>query len=179
MRINNASSPDPPTVSELAEALGETVRKCELFAKNWRNRIFCVELGRGAVVVAKQVVRGTDTMVQYQYGQLEALARLQIPGLRLPKALALLRAKRTLVMEFARGKTIRDLAWNGTRRDDLLPVCELAGKISARIHSAWTREIAPMPVDLLARDFTVASWHMSKREQKILESALKTFPGQK
>jgi hypothetical protein len=87
----------------------------------------------------------------------------------------LLRAKRTFVMEFARGKTIRALAWNGTSGDDLLPVCELAGKILARIHKAWTQKIAPMPVELLARDFAAAPWHLSTREKKILQSALETL----
>jgi hypothetical protein len=175
MRTNKASLPEPPTISELEEALSEPVQKCELLAKNWRNRIYRVELRSGAAVVAKQIIWGTDAMLQYQYDQLGALARLEIPGLRLPKALALLRAKRTFVMEFGHGKTIRALAWSGTSADDLLPVCELAGKILARIHMAWTQKIAPLPVELLARDFAAAPWHLSTREQRILKSALGTL----
>jgi hypothetical protein len=175
MRTSKARSPEPPTVPELEEALSEPVQKCELLAKNWRNRIYRVELRSGAAVVAKQIIRGTDAMLHYQYDHLGALASLQIPGLRLPKALALLRTKRTFVMEFAHGKTIRALAWKGTSADDLLPVCELAGKILAQIHRAWTQKIAPLPVELLARDFAAAPWHLSTREQKILKSALGTL----
>ena len=43
--------------------------------------------------MAKQAVVGTDAMLQYQYDQHGALAKLQIPKVRVPKALALLRAK--------------------------------------------------------------------------------------
>jgi hypothetical protein len=102
---------------------------------------------------------------------------LQIPGLRVPKALALLRAKRVLVMEFARGKPIPALVWNRTSADDVLRACELAGKILARIQTAWTQKICPMPVEALARDLAAASWHLSSREQKILQSTLETLTG--
>lgn len=172
MRTSKAGSPEPPTVPELEEALGELEQKCQLLVKNWRNRIYRVELRSGAAVVAKQIIRGTDAMLQYQYDQLGALARLQIPGLRLPKELALLRAKRAFLMELGHGKTIRALAWSATSGGDLLPVCELAGKILAWIHMAWTQKIAPLPVELLTRDFAAAPWRLSKREQKILKSAL-------
>jgi len=118
---------------------------------------------------------GTDATFQYQYDQLQALAKLQIPGLRIPKPLGLFHAKRTFVMEFARGKTIGTLVWNDTRGDDLLPACELAGKILARIHIAWTKEVAPMPVELLASDLATAPWHLSLREEKILESAFEVL----
>src|SRR5437870_7540377 len=83
----------PPTVFELEEALGERVQTCELLGRNWRNRIYRVQLATGDAALAKQVVMGTDGMRQCQYGQLGVLATLQIPGLRVPKALALLREK--------------------------------------------------------------------------------------
>jgi hypothetical protein len=175
MRTSNPHSLEPPTVLELEEALGERVQKCELLGKNWRNRVYRLELGSGATAVAKQVIMGTDATVQYQYDQLQALAKLQIPGLRIPKPLGLFHAKRTFVMEFARGKTIGTLVWNDTRGDDLLPACELAGKTLARIHIAWTKEVAPMPVELLASDLATAPWHLSLREEKILESAFEVL----
>src|SRR6266516_4774366 len=109
MRTSNPHSLEPPTVLELEEALGQRVQKCELLGKNWRNRVYRLELGSGATAVAKQVIMGTDATVQYQYDQLQALAKLQIPGLRIPKPLGLFHAKRTFVMEFARGKTIGTL----------------------------------------------------------------------
>ena len=56
---------------------------------------------------------------------------MRIPGLRMPKALALLREKRVCVMEFARGKTIQALVWDRTSGDDLISACDLAGKILA------------------------------------------------
>ena len=74
----------------------------------------------------------------------------------MPKALALLRAKRVCVMEFLRGKTIQALVWDRTNEDDMILACELAGKILAQIQIARTEQICPMPVEALARDLAVA-----------------------
>src|SRR5438093_5526762 len=169
----------PPTVFELEEALGEQVQTCELLGKNWRNRVYRVQLATGNAALAKQVVMGTDAMLQCQYDQLRALAALQIPGLRVPKALALRREKRVCVMEFARGKTIQALVRDRTRGDDLISACELAGKILAQIQIARTEQICPMPVEALARDLAAAEWHLSSREEAILESALESLAGAK
>ncbi len=167
----------PPTVFELEEALDERVQTCELLGRNWRNRVYRVQLATGDAALAKQVVMGTDGMLQCQYDQLGALATLRIPGLRVPKALALLRAKRVCVMEFAKGKTIQALVWDRTSGDDLISACELAGKILAQMQIAQTEQICPMPVDALARDLAAAPWHLSSREQMILESALENLTG--
>ena len=168
-----ASNPvQPPTVFELEEALGQRVQTYELLGKNWRNRVYRVQLATGNAALAKQVVMGTDAMLQCQYDQLGALATLQIPGLRVPKALALLREKRVCVMEFARGKTIQALVRDRTSGDDLISACELAGKILAQMQIARTEQICPMPVEALARDLAGAPWHLCSREQTILESAL-------
>jgi hypothetical protein len=175
MRTSKPYSLEPPTMLELEKALGEGVQKCELLGKNWRNRVYRLDLDSGARALAKQVIVGTEATVQYQYEQLQALSKLQIPGLRIPKPLGLVDAKRTFVMEFATGKTIGALVWNDTREHDLLSACELAGKILARIHIAWTKEVAAMPVKLLASDFAAAPWHLSSREQRILDSALKVL----
>src|SRR3954470_24919422 len=68
----SASHPvEAPTLLELQQALGEQVKKCELWTQNWRNRVYRIELASGRVAVGKQAVRGTEHMVQYQYGQLE------------------------------------------------------------------------------------------------------------
>src|SRR4026209_1234278 len=93
-RSSETDPVEPPTVNELEEALGEAVRKCYLFAKNWRNRIYRIELVSGHVALAKQVIVGTDEMLRYQYDQLQALARFQIPGLRVPRGLGILPQKR-------------------------------------------------------------------------------------
>ena len=169
----------PPTVFELEEALGERVQTCELLGRNWRNRVYRVLLETGDAALAKQVVMGTDGMLRCQYDQLRALATLQIPGLRVPKALALLREKRVCVMEFARGKTIQALVWDRTSGDDLIFACKLAGKILAQMQIAQTEQICPMPVEALARDLAGAPWHLSSREQTILASALESLPGAK
>lgn len=179
MRTSPAHPLELPTVVELEQALGGKVEKCELWTTNWRNRVYRVELASGGAALAKQVVRGTDAMVQYQYDQLGVLARLQIPGLRVPKALALLRAKRVCVMEFARGKTIQALVWDRINEDDMILACELAGKILAQIQIAQTEQICPMPVEALARDLAAAPWHLSSREEAILESALESLAGAK
>jgi phosphotransferase family enzyme len=161
-----------PTVSELEKALREKISSCDLWRKNWRNRIYLVQLASGEFAVAKQVVRGDDAIVQYQYDQLHALAALGIPGLYLPRALALIVPKRTIVMEFVRGQTLRELARHGSSADELVAVSELSGQILAQIHLAWTQEIAPMPVEVLARDLAAAPWRLSSREKSILKASL-------
>jgi len=139
VRPSEAVLLEPPTLSELEEALGERVQRCELWEGNWRNRVYRLELARGGAAVAKQMIIGTDAKFQCEYDQLGRLARLQIPGLRVPEVLALLPAKRTYVMDLAPGKTIPALAWDRKHSDDLLKACELAGKILAGIHLAWTQ----------------------------------------
>src|SRR2546430_3083192 len=144
MHESAAHPVEAPTLLELEQALGEPVTKCELWTQNWRNRVYRIELASGHTALAKQVLWGTEAMVQYQYDQLGVLARLDIPGLRVPRALAFLRAKRVYVMEFARGKTIESLVWNRTARYDLLRACELAGKILAQMHVILTETIGPL-----------------------------------
>jgi hypothetical protein len=174
MRTDSSPPLDPPTVSELETVLGDRIKKLELWGKNWRNRVYRIELASDVVVLAKQVVRGTDAMVNCQYDQLQALAKLNVPGLRIPKPMALLHAKRVVVMEFARGTTIQALVWKRAS-DDILQVCELAGKILARIHIAWTKTISRIPVEVLACDLATAPWHLSPREQRILQSTFETL----
>ena len=169
MRSSEADPVEPPTVSELEEALGEAVQTCDLFAKKWRNRIYRIELARGRFVLGKQLVMGTDAMLQYQYEELRALAALQVPGLRVPNTFALLPAKRLLLIEFIPGKTIETLAWTS---EDVVPACELAGKTLARLQLARTESIRPMPVEVIGRDLAVAQWRLSRRQKKILQSTL-------
>ncbi len=174
MQPNRPHDPEPPTVFELEEALGERVHKCKLWKSNWRNRIYRLELASG-VAVAKQLLTGNSAKLQCEFDQLRLLARLEIPGLRVPKALALLPTKRAYVMESAPGKTIRGMLWNGSNGDDTLQACDLAGKILARIHIAWTQSIRPIPVELLARDLAAAHWHLSLSQRKILQSAFRSL----
>jgi hypothetical protein len=169
MRGSEIDPVEPPTVSELEEALGEAVQKCDLFAKNWRNRIYRIELAHGGFVLGKQLALGTDAMLQYQYEELRALAALHVPGLRVPNTFALLPAKRLLLMEFVPGKTIETLAWNS---EDVVPACELAAKMLARLQLARTESIGPMPVEVIGRDLAVAPWRISLREKGILQSTL-------
>jgi hypothetical protein len=175
MHASAANPVESPTLLELQQALGERIQKCELWAENWRNRLYRIELASGRAALAKQAVRGTEAMVQYQYDQLEMLSKLDIPGMQVPKALAFLRAKRVYVMEFVPGKTIESLLWNRSGQAGLLLACELAGKILAQMHVLRTEKISPMPVEPLARDLAAAPWDLSSRQQRILELALKTF----
>jgi Phosphotransferase enzyme family len=165
----------PPTASELANALGEPVRSCDLLANNWRHRIYRIELTSGASAVAKQIVVGTEAAMQHQCEELEALAGLAIPGLRVPRVLASIPQKRTYVMEFARGQTLRHLAQANRNPEAVAAICKRAGEILARIHLAWTRETGPMPVDTLADDFAEAPWRLSRREAQTLETALESL----
>ena len=169
MRSSKADPVEPPTVSELEEALGEAVEKCDLFAKKWRNRVYRIELASGRFVLGKQLVMGTDSMLQYQYQELRALAALQVPGLRVPNTFALLPAKRLLLIEFIPGKTIETLAWTS---EDVVPAGELAGKTLARLQLARTESIGPMPVEVIGRDLAVAQWRLSRRQKKMLQSTL-------
>jgi hypothetical protein len=169
MRSSEVDPVEPPTVSELEETLGETVRECRLFAENWRNRIYRIELTNGDLVLGKQLVMGTDAMLQYQHEQLHGLAAAQIPGLRVPNTFGLVPAKRLMLVEFVTGKTIEALAWNS---EDVVPACELAGKVLARLELARTKSIGPIPVEAINRDLAIAPWRLSVREEKILQMTL-------
>src|SRR5437763_16238530 len=100
LHASTAHPVEPPNLLELEQALGEGVQKCELSAQNWRNRVYRIGLASGRAALAKQPVRGTEAMVQYQYNQLEQLSKLRIPGRRAPKALASLRHQPVTVMAF-------------------------------------------------------------------------------
>ncbi|PZR77738.1 MAG: hypothetical protein DLM52_03895, partial [Chthoniobacterales bacterium] len=158
-----------PTSGELEKALAKSIRKLNLRAQNWRNRVYTIEFEDGSVAIAKQLVMGSDAMLRYQFEQLQRLAALNISGLRVPKALALLPQKRVLVMEFAAGKNIETLAWTSS---DVLRACDLAGKILARIQAARTEDISAMPVELLGRDFAAAPWRLSRAEGELLQRTL-------
>src|SRR5437773_6150973 len=147
MQASAAHPVEAPTVVELEQALGERVQRCELWTQNWRNRVYRIELASGRAALAKQAVRGTEAMIQYQYDQLELLSKLDIPGMRVPKALAFLRPKRVYVMEFAPGETIESLLWNRSGRADLLLACELAGKILAQTPLRCTEKISRLQVE--------------------------------
>jgi len=67
MHSNEGDFLEPPVLSELEEALGERVQKCELQGENWRNRIYRIELAHGGGGLAKQLVVGTDAILRYQY----------------------------------------------------------------------------------------------------------------
>jgi Phosphotransferase enzyme family len=172
MRSAEVETMEPPTLCELERVLGTAVRACDLFAENWRNRIYRIELSDGELVLGKQLVMGTDAMVQYQYEQLRALAALEIPRLRVPRALALLPAKRLVLAEFVPGKTIEALAWTS---EEVLTACELAGDSLARLQLARTDNIGPVPVEALSRDLAGAPWRLSRRENKILQTSLEAL----
>jgi hypothetical protein len=108
-------------------------------------------------------------MLRYQLDQLPAIASLNIPGLRVPKALGSLPDKRVLVMEFAPGKNIEALARTSS---DVLVACDLAGKILARIQLVRTESISAVPVELLARDLALAPWRLSSAEEETLRGTL-------
>jgi hypothetical protein len=165
----------PPTAHELEHCLDLPIETCELVAENWRNRIYRLHLRGGEPVIAKQIVAGTIMMVEHQYRQFTELAKLRIPRLCVPRVLGLLGSKRTYLMEFARGRTIEALVWDDTTGDDLLRACELAGQVLSGIEVSRTERIAPMPVELLAEDLAAAPWHMSTRQQKIVDSALRVL----
>src|SRR5436309_14842814 len=59
IEVTRSSEVDPveaPTVGELGEALGEPEQKFNLFAKNWRNGIYRIELVSVNVALTEQVI---------------------------------------------------------------------------------------------------------------------------
>jgi hypothetical protein len=170
-------SPSPPTISELEQALGEPVQKLSVLGNNWRNRVYRIEFASGRVAVAKQVIFGTTGIIESQYNQLCAMARLNIPQLRIPKALTLLPRRRLFVMEFVDGKTISGLIWNRAAENSLVTACEMAGRILAHVHTVWRQSSCLVPIESLAHDLARTPWTLSARERNILERALKTVAG--
>jgi len=61
------------------------------------------------LVLGKQLAMATKAMLWCQYKQLRVLEALHVPGLRVPNTLALLLAKRLLLIEFVPGNTIETL----------------------------------------------------------------------
>jgi hypothetical protein len=172
MRISEGDSVEAPVIGELEEALGQSVKRCQLLTENWRNRIYRIELATGGLVLGKQLVMGTDAMLQCQCEQLRDLNTLQVPGLRVPDILALLPEKRLLLIEFVPGKTIETLAWTSK---DVVPASALAGRALARFQLMRTESIGPIPVEIIDRDIAMAPLRLSRWEEKILRSALETL----
>src|SRR5947208_7069847 len=68
IEVTRSSEVDPveaPTVGELGEAVGEPVQNFNLFAKNWRNRIYRIDIESGHVVLSKQEIVGKYEMRRY------------------------------------------------------------------------------------------------------------------
>jgi tRNA A-37 threonylcarbamoyl transferase component Bud32 len=173
LSANRSALVSPPTVAELEKALHQPVRACELHHENWRNRVYRVELGNGAVAIAKQVLIGTEGTEHRQFDELECLGQLQIPGLQVPKPMALLPEKRLLIMEFAPGQTITALLSRRACAEEGLRACELAGAILARLHRAWAEAVCSVPVEQLAEDMAAVRWRSSRWHRETLSRTLK------
>ncbi len=172
LRLQRMLPPQRLTCAELEEVLGEKVRTCQPWMANWRNRVYRVELARGLPLVAKQICVPTEAKVLQQYEQLGLLARLRIPGLHMPRPVALLPWQRTYVMELARGTPLDAMLWYRPGVGELCQACTLTGKLLAHVHAAWTRVVAPVPVDALARDLAEMPGGFSSWEGQIVEQAL-------
>ena len=162
---------ESPSLQDFSQMLGEDAVSCTLLGENWRNCVYRVQFASGRVAIAKQLVIGTDEMLQRQYNHHAKLARLPIPKLRLPRALAILPSKRTYLMDSAPGQTIEALVGRGTHKE-LLGACALAGEILAQMQLAQVERSCPLPVEALARDFATAPWRLTARQQQTLNSAL-------
>src|SRR2546430_17217420 len=81
---------EPPTLSELEEALGERVQRCELWEGNWRNRVYRLELARGGGAGAEKIIVGAEAKIPCENDQLGRIARVEHPGFRVSEVLALL-----------------------------------------------------------------------------------------
>lgn len=174
---SRATRVSSPTVADLEQALQQRVCAYELHHRNWRNRVYRVELENGMVLFLKQVSFGTDATVRGQLDELEALGRLQVPGLRVPRPVALLAEKRVLIMEFVTGETITALLSSRAGTNHGLRACELAGAVLARIHRAWRERVCPLPVEQLAEDIATVPWRLSRGQKEILGRLLAEITG--
>ena len=169
---------EAPSLDDFSQMLGEQAVSCTPLGENWRNRVYRVQFAGGRVAIAKQLLVATDEMLERQYTQHADLAKLAIPKLKVPQALAILPSKRTYLMEPAPGKTIEALIGGGSD-EVLLGACTLAGEILAQMQLSQTERSCPLPVEALARDFGTAPWRLSAQQQQTLTSALeKLAPSQ-
>lgn len=169
---------EPPSLQDFSQMLGEDAVTCTFLGENWRNRVYQVQFASGRVAIAKQLLVATDEMLQSQYNSHAKLARLPIPKLKVPRALAILPSKRSYLMDRAPGQTIEALVGRGTHKD-LLGACALAGEILAQMQLSQVERSCPLPVEALARDFATAPWRLTARQQQTLASAFeKLAPAQ-
>lgn len=162
---------EPPSLQDFSQMLGEDALSCTLLGENWRNRVYRVRYTSGRVAIAKQlVVAPDDEMVRRQHNQHAELAKLPIPKLRVPRALAILPAKQIYLMDCAPGQTIEALVGRGTQKE-LLGACALAGEVLAQMQLAQVKRSCPLPVEALARDFATAPWRLTARQERTLASA--------
>lgn len=162
---------EPPSLDDCSQMLGKQAISCTPLSENWRNRVYQVRFADGRVAIAKQLLVGTDDMLQRQYAQYAVLAKLAIPKLKVPQSLAILPSKRTYLMAVASGETIEALVGRGSE-EDLVGACTLAGTILAQMELSQTEGKCPLPVKALARDFATAPWRLSGRQHEILARTL-------
>jgi hypothetical protein len=156
----------------LEEALGEPVARCELWWAKWVSRIYRVELVRSGTVIAKQLCTQSEAELLQEYEQLRALARLPVAALHTPRPIAVLAARRTYLVELARGRSLEALFWDATGSADLPKACGVAGQVLARIHAAWTTAVCPLPVEDLWDDLMAMPGGFSTRARRTLRRAL-------
>jgi len=164
----------PPllTIADLRAVLGDAVTSCELWRANWRNRVYIVRLHGGRTMVAKQMCVPSNVPVEREYEQLQTLARLQVPGLRVPGLVALLPQCRVYVMEFIPGRTVHALFWQRSGWADLPQACALAGDMLGRLQQEWTAHVTTVPVQELADDLAAMPGGYSARQWRTVRQAL-------
>jgi Ser/Thr protein kinase RdoA (MazF antagonist) len=173
-RLRSLSTPPPPplTRQEVEDALGEPVARCELWWTKWVSRIYRVESARSGTVIAKQLCTLGEAEVQQEYEQLQALGRLAVPALYVPRPVALLAGRRSYLVELARGRSLEALFWDAGDGPDLAAACALAGQVLARLHAAWTVAVSPVPADALGHDLAALPGGLSARAREVVRRAL-------
>jgi hypothetical protein len=173
-RLRSLTAPPPAPLSrgELEQALRRPVARCDLWWAKWESRIYRVEPEQSGTVIAKQLCTQGEAELRLEHAQLQALANLQLPGLHMPRPIALMPEHRTYLVELARGQSLNALLWSADAWADLPRACGLAGQILARIHAAWTTASAPLPVDALWQDFLAMPGGFSGRARETLRRAL-------
>ncbi len=167
--------PAPLDARSLAEELGQGVRRCELWMAKWNNRLYRVELVDGRRAVAKQVCTQPLSELVQEHAHLVELAVLAVPGLRVAQPIALMPKLRTLLVEFAPGRSLAEMIATGAAA--LPDACARAGQLLGRLHAAWVQSDQPAPGEAWLEDLQAIPGGLPGHVRPLIRRALKSLAG--
>ena len=169
LESEGAPPPRPIDRTDLENGLGEPIRACELWRSSWRTRVYRVRRENGETLVVKQLCVAPESELTQEFATLNELAGLRVPGLQVPRPVALLPGHNAYVMEVAhrQGPEVGVLERQGPRPRASL---RASRRRLAELHLRWTENVRPVPTAGLADDlaaipggFTKVEWAMLRR----------------